>query len=109
MEILVRHELPEERLREILDLDALVARERSVAAALVADGRMLSIWREVGANAAWSVWSVESPAQLDELIALLPLARWSVFDVRVLAEHPVTALARRDMPAISAATPGLDG
>jgi muconolactone delta-isomerase len=99
VEVLVRHELPEERLGEIPDLDVLIARERSVAAALLADGRMLSIWREVGANAAWSVWRVESTAQLDELIQLLPLAPWSVFDVRELAEHPVVALARGDVPA----------
>jgi muconolactone delta-isomerase len=99
VEILVRNELPEERLGEIPDLDAQIVRERSVVVALVAAGRVLNIWREVGANAVWSVWSVESLAQLEEFIRLLPLAPWSVFEVRELAEHPVAALVRGDVPA----------
>ncbi|MBF9352755.1 muconolactone Delta-isomerase family protein [Mycobacteroides chelonae] len=68
--------------------DALV-RERSIARERIRDGIISGIWRIPGTAANWALWHVGSAEELHELLTTLPLARWSTFDVHLLADHPL--------------------
>lgn len=74
-------------LRERSDLDALVAAERQVGAALLGDGTIERIWRLPGQRANVSIWRATDATALHALLDTLPLRRWLDADVVALATH----------------------
>jgi len=74
-------------------LDAALAErlkqeERAVAQALQRSGVWRHLWRLVGCYANVSIFDVESPAQLHEILSTLPLFPYMEITVRALCRHP---------------------
>jgi muconolactone D-isomerase len=63
-------------------------REREVALELQRDGRWLHLWRVVGRYENYSVFDVQSNAELHNILAALPLFPWMDINVIPLAPHP---------------------
>jgi muconolactone D-isomerase len=70
------------------EADALRAREREYAQALMRDGRWRHIWRIAGRYANASVFDVASPDELHALLSGLPLFGYMDITVTALAQHP---------------------
>jgi muconolactone D-isomerase len=70
------------------EAEDLKAREREVAQSLQRDGRWLHLWRVAGRYANVSVFDVDSPDELHELISSLPLFPYIDARVTPLARHP---------------------
>lgn len=68
--------------------EALKAREREVAQALQRDGRWVHLWRVAGRYANVSIFDVDSPDELHELVSSLPLFPYIDAHVTPLARHP---------------------
>ncbi len=66
----------------------LKAREKELALRLQASGKWLHLWRVVGQYANVSVFDVDSPAELHELLTSLPLFPYMSVQVRALCAHP---------------------
>jgi muconolactone D-isomerase len=75
-----------------VEADAIKAREREYAQALMRDGRWVHIWRIAGRYANASVFDVGSPDELHDLLSGLPLFPYMDITVTALARHP-SALA----------------
>ena len=74
-------------------LDAALAErlkqeERAIAQALQRSGVWRHLWRLVGCYANVSIFDVESPAQLHEILSTLPLFPYMEITVRALCRHP---------------------
>jgi muconolactone D-isomerase len=61
--------------------------ESAAAAKLAADGHLVRLW-SVGDRTAIGLYRAESEAELDDLLAALPLAGWLRVTVTPLAAHP---------------------
>ena len=70
------------------DADALKTREREIAQDLQRDGRWRHLWRVAGRYASVSIFEVESPDELHELLSSLPLFPYMDVRVTALARHP---------------------
>jgi muconolactone D-isomerase len=70
------------------EADELKAREREIAQALQRDGRWRHLWRIAGRYANASVFDVESPDELHDLLSCLPLFPYMDITVTALARHP---------------------
>lgn len=68
--------------------DDLVEREKKYSQELQRAGKWPHIWRIVGEYANFSVFDVESPDELHELLAGLPLFPHMLIHVTPLATHP---------------------
>jgi muconolactone D-isomerase len=68
--------------------EELRARERDMAQRLQRDGRWRHLWRVAGRYANVSVFDVESPDELHELLSALPLFPYMEIRVTPLAHHP---------------------
>jgi muconolactone D-isomerase len=68
--------------------DDLKARERAMAQDLQRSGRWRHLWRVAGRYANVSVFDVESPDELHELVSGLPLFPYMDVRVTALARHP---------------------
>jgi len=66
----------------------LGAQEHERAAELQRQGKWLHLWRVVGKWANVSIFNVESPAELHELLESLPLRPYMDVEVTVLCRHP---------------------
>ncbi len=66
------------------ELDA----ERSRAQDLQSDGQWRHLWRVAGQYANVSIFDVESPAELHELMLSLPLFKYMETKVTALCRHP---------------------
>lgn len=92
MEFLVRIEtdlpdnLPVERRASLLAAEAQRGRE------LIADGRLLRIWRTPGRRANVSLYDARDATELHDLISSLPLWPWMSVRVEPLAVHPLELL-----------------
>jgi muconolactone D-isomerase len=69
-------------------VERLKQEERAVAQALQRRGVWRHLWRLVGCYANVSIFDVESPAQLHEILSTLPLFPYMEITVRALCRHP---------------------
>ncbi len=70
------------------DIEKLGEQEHERAKALQEQGKWLHLWRVAGKFANVSIFSVESPAELHEILNSLPLYRFMEVEVTALCRHP---------------------
>jgi muconolactone D-isomerase len=66
----------------------LGAQEHKRAAELQRQGKWLHLWRIVGQWANISIFKVENPIELHEILESLPLHPYMEVDVKALCRHP---------------------
>jgi muconolactone D-isomerase len=66
----------------------LSAQEHERAKELQLQGKWLHLWRVVGKRANVSIFNVESPAELHEILNSLPLYPFMEIEVSALCHHP---------------------
>jgi muconolactone D-isomerase len=76
-----------------LDLDPTVrtdtlAREKAYSQDLQRQGKWVHIWRVVGKYSNISIFEVDSPDELHEILWNLPLFDYMTVEVMPLAQHP---------------------
>jgi muconolactone D-isomerase len=71
----------------------LVAREVERGVELMQAGKLVHIWRIVGKTANYSIWKVDSHAELHALLTSLPLFPYLEMTLTPLSEHPVALRA----------------
>ena len=82
MDVAIPHDLdPDERAR-------LVATEKERALELQRKGTWVHLWRVVGQYSNVSVFDVDSPGQLHDILWSLPLFPFMTVAVTPLTEHP---------------------
>jgi len=69
-------------------LDTLSEREHARAAELQQQGKWLHLWRVVGKHANVSIFRVQSPTELHEILSSLPLYPFMEIELAVLCHHP---------------------
>src|ERR1700752_4949641 len=85
------------------EAEQLKARERDVAQSLQRDGRWVHLWRVAGRYANVSVFDVDSPDELHDLISSLPLFPYIDARVTPLARPP-SALSHDEGPLATTTT-----
>ncbi len=70
------------------EVRALSAQEHERAKELQLQGKWLHLWRVAGQYANISIFDVESPAELHEILNSLPLYRFMEVEVTALCRHP---------------------
>lgn len=65
-----------------------VAREKAYSQRLQRAGKWPHIWRIVGEYSNYSIFDVETPDELHELLSGLPLFPYMSIEVTALAQHP---------------------
>ncbi|HKC29295.1 MAG TPA: muconolactone Delta-isomerase family protein [Jatrophihabitans sp.] len=78
-------------LRDLPDLESLVAAEREAGRRLLRDGTIVRIWRVPGQRANVGVWQAADATALHAVLERLPLRRWLDADVVALATHELEA------------------
>jgi muconolactone D-isomerase len=78
----IPHDIDPEKIKE------LGALEHERAAELQRQGKWLHLWRVVGQWSNVSIFKVESPLELHELLESLPLHPYMETDVKALCRHP---------------------
>ena len=68
---------------------SLRAAEAERGRQLIADGRLVRIWRTPGRRANVSLYDVRDATELHELLSSLPLWPWMDIRVEPLAMHPL--------------------
>lgn len=68
--------------------ERIKAEERAFAQRLQEEGKWRHLWRVAGSYANVSVFDVDSPAELHDLISRLPLFPYMEIAVRPLCRHP---------------------
>lgn len=79
------------RIPPDMDPDAVLelkAKERAIAQELQRSGKWRHIWRVAGRYANVSIFDVESPAELHDLVSSLPLFPFMKVEVTALCRHP---------------------
>jgi muconolactone D-isomerase len=76
------HDVDPEKVKQ------LGALEHERAAELQRQGKWLHLWRVAGKWANVSIFSVESPAELHEILESLPLRPYMDVEVTALCRHP---------------------
>lgn len=69
-------------------INALKATEKARCQDLMRSGKWRHIWRVAGHYANLSIFDVESPAELHELLSTLPLFPFMDIEVTALCRHP---------------------
>ena len=69
-------------------IEKLGDQEHERAKALQEQGKWLHLWRVAGKFANVSIFDVENPAELHEILNSLPLYRFMEVDVTALCRHP---------------------
>ncbi|WP_127503991.1 muconolactone Delta-isomerase family protein [Actinoplanes solisilvae] len=69
------------------DDDEVFEREAERARELAAQGHLERLWR-LGERRFAGVWQAADPAELDEILRALPLAKWLTIDTVPLTRHP---------------------
>jgi muconolactone D-isomerase len=69
--------------------DSLLAAEGVRGRELIADGRLLRIWRTPGRRANVSLYDARDATELHALLSSLPLWPWMDIRVEPLAAHPL--------------------
>jgi muconolactone D-isomerase len=70
------------------ELRRMMVQERLRAAELVAEGRIVRLWRIPGRRANWGIWEAPDATALHAAIGSLPSWRWIDVEVHALARHP---------------------
>lgn len=69
--------------------DDIYAAEKARGLELARAGKLHRLWRIPGTAASWSVWRVEDPTELHDLLSQLPLRPWlRLLECHALAVHP---------------------
>ena len=92
MTVRVPHDMPTEMIEQLTD------REHKRASDLQRQGKWRHLWRIVGTWANVSIFDVESPTELHELLSSLPLFPFMTIEVVALCRHPGSL---EDQPASS--------
>lgn len=82
MDVHLPHDLDHDTRKELL------ATEKTRALELQRAGSWLHLWRIVGRYANISVFDVDSPTQLHEILSRLPLFPYMDIQVTALTQHP---------------------
>jgi muconolactone D-isomerase len=82
MAVKLPHDMPAERATQ------LKADEKALAQRLQKEGIWRHLWRIAGQYANYSVFDVESPAHLNDLLNQLPLFPYMEVEVTALCRHP---------------------
>lgn len=82
MDVRIPHGMPEQ------DIAALKQQERDRAQALQREGKWRHLWRIVGRYANISVFDVDSPQELHDILSTLPLFPFMEITVMPLCRHP---------------------
>jgi muconolactone D-isomerase len=82
MTVQIPHDVDPEKIKQ------LGAQEHARAAELQQQGKWLHLWRIVGKLANVSIFNVESPAELHEILESLPFRSYMEVDVTALCRHP---------------------
>jgi muconolactone D-isomerase len=69
-------------------IDALKAAEKARCQDLMRGGKWRHIWRVAGRYANVSIFDVESPAELHDIVSGLPLFPFMTIEVTALCRHP---------------------
>ncbi len=78
----IPHDVDPEKIKQ------LGVQEHERAAELQRQGKWLHLWRVVGKFANVSIFKVESPAELHEILESLPLHPYMKVEVTALCRHP---------------------
>jgi muconolactone delta-isomerase len=70
------------------DRDELMAGEREVAGALIAEGAITWMWRLPGTTTTLAIWNAVSAEALDAHLKTLPIFPYNDIEVTELAAHP---------------------
>jgi len=82
MTVRIPHDVDPAKIRD------LSAREHERATELQRQGKWLHLWRVAGKYANISIFEVESPAELHEILDSLPLYPFMAVEVTALCRHP---------------------
>jgi muconolactone D-isomerase len=82
MDVRIPHDIDPEKLKE------LSAHEHDRAAELQREHKWRHLWRVAGQYANISIFDVESPAELHDVISSLPLYPFMEVEVTALCRHP---------------------
>jgi muconolactone D-isomerase len=82
MTVRIPHDVDPDKVKEVS------AREHARAKELQLEGKWLHLWRVAGTYANVSIFDVESPAELHELLNSLPLYPFMEVEVTALCHHP---------------------
>lgn len=82
MTVCLPHTMPRD------EADRLKAVERDVAQKLQRSGKWRHLWRVAGRYANISIFDVDSPAELHDLLMTLPLFPYMQVEVEALCRHP---------------------
>jgi muconolactone D-isomerase len=85
-------------------VNVLKAKEKEMSQALQRSGKWVDIWRVVGKFANVSIFNVESPAELHDILSNLPLFPFMDMKVTALCQH-YSAIKNSDAPAVSTVHP----
>jgi muconolactone D-isomerase len=78
------------------EVKKLSEREHERAKELQLQRKWLHLWRVAGKYANLSIFDVESPAELHEILNSLPLYRFMEVEVTALCHHPGSIESERD-------------
>jgi muconolactone delta-isomerase len=81
------------------EVDARVGAEAEAAADLARRGQLVRLWRPPREGKAVGLYRAGSPAELDRLLAELPLAGWMQVTVTPLEPHPNDPASAAGLPA----------
>jgi muconolactone D-isomerase len=82
IDVRIPHDADSEQVKK------LGAQEHERAKLLQGQGKWLHLWRVAGKFANVSIFDVESPAELHEILNSLPLYPFMEVDVTALCQHP---------------------
>jgi muconolactone D-isomerase len=80
--VLMPHDVDPNKVKDLGE------REHARVAELQRQGKWLHLWRVAGKWANVSIFDVESPAELHDVLESLPLYRFMVVEVMALCRHP---------------------
>lgn len=66
----------------------LVNQEREYSQNLQRSGKFVHLWRIVGEHANYSLFDVESNAELHEILTGLPMFPYMTYEITALTDHP---------------------
>jgi muconolactone D-isomerase len=81
------------------DRDELMAGEREVAGALIAEGAITWMWRLPGTSTTLAIWNAEGAEALDAHLKTLPIFPYNDIEVTELAAHPAFPASLRTSSA----------
>ena len=81
------------------------AREAQAARDLAGQGHLLRLWALPGSGRTLGLWQARDAAQMQAIVAALPLAPWMTMDTTALSPHPSDPAITRPPTTAPAGTP----